>query len=139
MSKRRSFDRSVIAEYRHARLSYRQRVLWFGLILAVDDQGRMRGSPALVRASVFPYEDLPLKEVENDLQQLEQMGFIQRYSVEEEPYLQVNGWHQMQSHAMWLGLSDLPAPPGWVDHARYQGKGGKIITRNWETRSEPSE
>jgi hypothetical protein len=135
MTKRRSLDGHIRASENFSKLTYRQRDLWHGLIVSVDDQGRIPGSPAFIRSTIWPYDDLPLSEVETDLKVLEGQGSILRYSVNGCKYIQLVNWHKYQSHAEWLGLSDYPAPDGWIDHARYHTTGNLIATLNWTDRT----
>ena len=134
MSKRRTIDSKIRGSQTFASLDYRQRDLWQGLIVVVDDQGRMPGDPRFVRSQVWPYDDTPIEEVLSDLQKLADIGNIIIYQVEESTYIQIINWHYYQRGAEWLGLSEYPAPPDWTDHARYHGKGNKIEVLNWETR-----
>ena len=135
MSKRRTIDPRIRASETFACLTYRQRDLWIGLILVCDDQGRLPGQAAYVRSAVWPYDDIQLADVDADLAALESLGNILRYRVDGRTYIQLVNWHKYQADAEWLGLSDYPAPEGWLDHARYHGKAGKILTLNWEDRN----
>ena len=115
-----------------ASLTYRQRDLWQGLIVVADDQGRLRGAPALVRSQVWPYDDISLSDVETDLQRLAELGNILRYEVDGHQYLQLVNWWRYQ-HPQWVGLSDYPTPPGWTDRGRYH-IGREVVTVNWPSR-----
>lgn len=137
MAKKRMIDGAFRITEAFGTLSYRQRDLWYGLISTADDQGRLIGHAAYVRSQVWPYDDIPLSEVSKDLEALEQAGFILIYTANESKYIQILKWHEQQREATWLAASELPAPDGWVDHARYHGKNGNIILLNWETRDEP--
>ncbi len=134
MTKRRTVDPRIRVSETFSCLTYRQRDLWVGLILVADDQGRMPGQAAYIRSAVWPYDDIPLSEIETDLKRLESIGNILRYQVDGRTYIQLVNWHKYQANAEWLGVSDYPAPDGWIDHARYHGKGNKIFTLNWENR-----
>jgi hypothetical protein len=137
MAKRRMVDGKIRSSQTFSRLSWRQKDLWHGLIEVVDDQGRIPGKPSYVRSQVWPFDDVPSAEVDTDLKQLEELGFIFRYEVNGSVFIQLINWHYYQRDAEWLGLSDYPASPGWIDHARYHGKGGKPIALNWANRLDP--
>lgn len=132
MTKRRYIDQHIRASENFACLTYRQRDLWLGLILTVDDQGRMPGHTAYVRSTVWPYDDVALEEVEQDLIALEAIGNIIRYRVDGRTFIQLVNWHKYQGVAEWMGASEYPAPEGWTDRARYHGKGNQIIILNWD-------
>jgi hypothetical protein len=134
MTKRRTIEAKIRASETFACLTYRQRDLWIGLILVCDDQGRLPGQAAYVRSAVWPYDDVLLADVEADLAALESLGNIMRYQAEGRTYIQLVNWHKYQADSEWLGRSEYPAPDGWIDHARYHGKGNVILTLNWENR-----
>jgi hypothetical protein len=139
---KRMIDSKIRSSQTFAKLDYRQRDLWQGLIEVADDQGRMPGSAAFVRSQVWAYDEVSVNEVEADLNTLQKLTFAFRYEVNECLYLQIINWHYYQSASEWLAPSKYPAPSGWIDHARYHGKDkdGKkqIITLNWDSRpSEP--
>ena len=134
MTKKRTIDPRIRASETFACLTYRQRDLWMGLILVCDDQGRLPGQAAYVRSTVWPYDDVPLSEVDGDLAALESLGNILRYRVDGRTFIQLVNWHKYQADAEWLACSEYPAPEGWMDHARYHGKKNVILTLNWENR-----
>jgi hypothetical protein len=134
MTKKRTIDPRIRASETFACLTYRQRDLWIGLILVCDDQGRLPGQAAYVRSSVWPYDDIPLAEVDADLAALESLGNILRYRVDGRTFIQLVNWHKYQADAEWLGKSEYPEPEGWQDHYRYTGPGRKIFELNWNTR-----
>ncbi len=131
MAKGRMIDRKIRSSESFAKLTYRQRDLWQGLIEVADDQGRLPGHPAKVRSLVWGYDDIATSEVNADLSVLEKAGNIMRYSKNGSDYIQLVNWHTYQEGAAWLGPSDYPAPDGWQDRCRYHGKNNEIITLNW--------
>jgi hypothetical protein len=137
MGKKRMIDRKIRCSQSFAALDYRQRDLWQGIIQVADDQGRMPGTAAFVRSEVWPYDDIPLDDVEEDLQRLEapgegeKRGFIVRYQVGGKVYLQVVKWWDYQT-GQWAAPSDYPAPGDWQDRIRVTGLGRKIVTTNWD-------
>lgn len=137
MTKGRMINQKIRSSQTFAKFTYRQRDLWQGLIEVADDQGRMPGSPAYIRSRVWPYDDISLKEIADDLKVLKEAGNIFCYSYNGGEYIQIINWHVYQCDAEWLGASDYPAPPGWMDHARYHSKGNQIVTLNWENRNDP--
>lgn len=114
-----------------AALSYRQRDLWHGLITVADDQGRVLGVPANIRSEVWPYDDVTLEQVEQDLGALSDQGMVLIYQVKNKPILQVINWWKYQVK-QWAGPSDWEPPAGWMDRCRYHGAGHKIILENWD-------
>jgi hypothetical protein len=132
MAKHRYIDPKIRRSESVAKLTYRQRDLWYGLILTADDQGRMKGRAELIRSDAWPLDDVPLADVQTDLDDMEKNDLIIQYEVDGNKYIQIKNWKKYQSGAEWLGASEYPAPEGWEDRYRYHGKGKTIVTSgNW--------
>lgn len=131
MAKTRGISKEMRLSQTFSRLSLRQRDLWHGLICTADDQGRLPGLPAAVRSLVWPYDDVKLDEVEEDLNVLSALGNILMYSVGDEMYIQILNWWEYQN-MQWAAASMWPAPGGWTDRVRHHGKKRVIITENWD-------
>lgn len=114
-------------------LTHRQRDLFQGLIEVADDQGRLPGTAAAVRSEVWKYDDIPLPEVQAELDVLAggTDPFIVIYCVKNKTYLQVINWWRYQPMA-WAQASAYPAPKGWTDRVRVQTTGRKVHTENWD-------
>jgi hypothetical protein len=113
-----------------ATMTYRQRLLWIGLITTADDQGRGRAHPGLVRAAVFPFDVVSQEEIEEDLRAIADAEMALLYEVDGKAYYQVIHWWEYQSPS-WASPSDYPPPEGWHDRLRYHEKGRHIVTQNW--------
>jgi hypothetical protein len=84
------------------------RLLFIGLWTLADRAGRLLDRPRRIHAALFPYE--PALDVDDGLQQLHEAGFILRYEVDGERYIQVTGWAKHQTpHHQEVG-SEIPAP-----------------------------
>lgn len=117
MSKRRMIDAQIWQSESACTLSMRQRLLWIGLITTADDQGRGRAHAGLVRSSIFPFDDIPLDEIQSDLQALVDGGMILLYKVASKTLYQVVKWWEYQT-PQWATRSDLSPPEGWTDRIR---------------------
>lgn len=76
-----------------------------------DDEGRMRYSPALIKAQVFPLrEEITQADCGNAIEELAVMGLVRVYTVEAKKYLCIPGFaeHQKVNRPQ---ASQLPAPP----------------------------
>jgi hypothetical protein len=131
MGKRRIIDSKIRTSQSFASFTYRQRDLWQGLIATADDQGRMPGTPAYIRSVVWPYDDLSIREVEDDLNAIVSAGNIVQYEFDGCWYIQIVNWWKYQS-SQWAAPSDYPARSDWQDRVRYHGKGNKLITLSWD-------
>lgn len=129
--------RSIVKEIRSSEtfgaLNYRQRDLFQGLIEVADDQGRMPGNAASIRANVWSYDDISLADVQAELDVLAGGAdpFILIYQVGGKSYLQIINWWKYQQMS-WAAKSIYPAPDGWVDRVRMQGSGRKPVVINWD-------
>lgn len=131
MTRKRLISSKIRESQSFATLTYRQRDLWQGIIVKADDQGRLPGVAAYVRAAVWPYDDVSLEEVEGDLSTLINLDYIAEYLVGSGRYFQIINWWKYQKQ-QWPTASDYPPPHGWVDRCRYHAAGNKIIKDNWE-------
>jgi hypothetical protein len=110
-----------------------ERCLWIGLFATcADDQGRFVDNPIVIRSDVFPYDDLPVADIEKALVMFANEGKIQRYTVGKKKYIQLLNWWEHQQ-PQWAMPSPYPAPPGWDDRIRSNIK-GKYICINWHTK-----
>lgn len=72
------------------------RLLFIGLWNFCDDAGRHQLSGRRIKAEVFPGDDFTSENVLGMLQELNEMGLIDVYTVEDKEYLQVTGWHHQR-------------------------------------------
>lgn len=83
------------------------RLLFAGLWCLADREGRLEDRPKRIRAEIFPYDDC---SVESLLQELDQAGFIKRYNIASDGYIQVVNFRKHQNpHHREVG-STIPAP-----------------------------
>jgi hypothetical protein len=92
-----------------AQLSFRARLTFIGLWTYCDDHGRGRDNTKLIKASVWPLDDVSDSDVEDDLKALAELRLITRYSAFDKGYLSVSSWteHQKVSHPT---ESKIPSP-----------------------------
>lgn len=83
------------------------RILFIGLWTIADREGRMEDRPRRIKAELLPYDD---SDVDSLLQQLEKHGFILRYSVGEDRYIQVLNFTKHQNPHVKESASTIPAP-----------------------------
>jgi hypothetical protein len=109
-----------------------ERLIWIGLITTVaDDQGRMLNNPLLVRADLFPLDNIESGEISAALDKFVQAGKLHAYRAEGKELLQIVNWWKYQKASAWMGLSKYPAPEHWIDRARFHGKGNQVVDQNW--------
>jgi len=108
------------------------RLIWIGIITAcADDQGRFQDNAALIRARIFPLDDIQLTVIDSAVDKFSKAGRILRYKAGNKPAIQIVHWWRHQT-PQWAGKSTIQSPPGWMDRERYHGKGNVLMTVNWD-------
>lgn len=90
-----------------AALSHAHRLLFAGLWVLADREGRMEDRPLRIKAELFPYEDM---DVEGMLADLNRTGFICRYAADGVAYLAVTNFRKHQWPKSDEAVSVIPAP-----------------------------
>jgi len=134
MASRRMIDPAFWQSESLMELNYRQRLLFIGLISNADDQGRLKGNPKLVKAIVFPFDNISADDVQADLDEIETAECIAIYKAGSKTCIQILNWWQYQ-HPQWAYPSELPPMEGWQDRKRYR-QGGQVLTDNWKGENE---
>lgn len=111
MARIRTIKPDAFASDSLSQVPIRARWTFAGLWTFADDDGRARADARLIKAYVYPLDDdLTARDVEADLEALEQVGCIRRYEAGGKRYLCMPGWsdHQKISHP---AKSKIPPPP----------------------------
>lgn len=75
------------------RLTPLAEVLFYRLLVTVDDYGRMDARPSLIKSKCFPVRDsVSTKDVDKLLHELHEKQVIQLYEVEGRTYIQMSKW-----------------------------------------------
>jgi hypothetical protein len=91
-------------------LPMRARLTWIGLWTQCDDHGRYKDSARLIKGDVWSLDDVSLRDIEEDLEILEQERRVVRYEVDGKRYLAIVNWHAHQAINR-PGKPRYPAPP----------------------------
>lgn len=83
------------------------RLMFIGLWTIADREGRLEDKPKKIAAQVLPYDD---HDVDSALSDLEDAGFIERYTVKETQYIQVVNFSKHQNPHKNEAPSSIPAP-----------------------------
>ncbi|MEN9885503.1 MAG: hypothetical protein RL758_81 [Pseudomonadota bacterium] len=67
-------------------------VLFYRLLVTVDDFGRYDGRAAMIKAHCFPIKDMPVAKCAALLQELHDRGLVVLYTVDDKPYVQMCKW-----------------------------------------------
>lgn len=115
MARIRTIKPSFFASEDVSALPLRARLTWIGLWTHCDDQGRCKDNVRLIKAAVWPLDDVSLREIEEDLDTLAGAGRIVRYESDGQQCLAVVNWdaHQVINRPT---PSKLPPPPDPLHH-----------------------
>ncbi len=103
------------------------RLLFLGLISQADDKGRQRGSLALLRSLIYPYDcDLPLDSIRQWLTELAAVGLVELYEHDDRAYIHLPGFTANQkidkpSDSRW------PEPPNSANDRRMIGERSRTV------------
>lgn len=109
------------------------RLVWFGLITMVDDQGRISNNSALLKAAIFPTDRKSVNTLTKSVQKLNDSGMVVCYEKDGKSVIQIVNWWEHQSPP-WARPSSLPAPDNWIDRVRIMGSGHNMRMENWDSR-----
>lgn len=85
------------------------RLMAAGLVCWADREGRLKDRPLRLKMEMFPADNI---DVDALLTQMHDCGYITRYQVDGQPYIQIDHWDKHQSpHARENG-SCIPPMPG---------------------------
>lgn len=98
-------------------LPFRARLLWIGLWTHCDDEGRTKDNVRLVKARIWPLDQVTLKDIDEDLAVLADAGRIVRYEADGQRYLEITNWRDHQSINKPTP-SKIPPPPGVRQNSR---------------------
>lgn len=120
MARIRTIKPSFFASEDVSELPLRARLTWIGLWTHCDDQGRAKDNLKLIKAAVWPLDNVTLREIEEDLSTLAVRGRIVRYEVDGRRYLAVVNWHE---HQKINRPSSCTIPPPPMDGGQPSGPG----------------
>lgn len=113
-------------------LPFRARLTWVGLWTQCDDAGRTKDNVRLIKADIWPLDNVTLRDVEEDLEVLAAHGRIVRYEVDGRHYLAITNWREHQA-IQKPTPSKLPPPPGTTDIDSGSATGGRPDARDRDT------
>lgn len=107
MARARNIKPSFFTNDKLAECEPLARLLFAGLWTIADRAGRLEDRPKKIRAEILPYDDF---DCNNLLNQLVKYGFILRYLVGENQYIQILNFEKHQHPHMKESASTIPAP-----------------------------
>lgn len=107
-------------------LTMEARLLFIGLWTMADRAGRLEDRPKQIKIEVFPADAVDIDACLNDLQR---MGFVNRYEVAGRRLLQVVNFKKHQSPHKDEKPSELPEPGGAAEQAKKEHRAGTVQAR----------
>lgn len=83
------------------------RLLFAGLWILADREGRLPDRPKWIKGQLFPFENVPVEKL---LSELETLGFISRYEAEDQRCILVSNFDKHQKPHKNEAPSSLPPP-----------------------------
>jgi len=90
-------SKSISTSKKLSALSTLEALLFTWIIPHCDDYGRMDGNAKIVKGIVMPLRDESVEEIEKSLKELAKKQLIERYSIEDEEYIQIVKWEDHQT------------------------------------------
>lgn len=107
MPRARSLKPGFFKNEELASLGFAAMLLYEGLWVLADREGRLEDRPKRIKAEIFPYSDV---EVEGILTALSKAGFIIRYKVDGTGFIAIPTWKKHQNPHLKEAASTIPAP-----------------------------
>lgn len=90
------------------------RLLFIGLWTIADREGRLEDKPRRIKKMLLGYDDVDADGVDQMLQSLHDTGFIYRYEIEGNRYIQVVNFLKHQNPHVKEKPSVIPPPPDFI-------------------------
>jgi len=87
------------------------RLLFIGLWTIADREGRLEDKPRRIKKILLGYDDVDADGVDQMLQSLHDTGFIFRYSIDGNNYIQIVNFLKHQNPHIREKASEIPPPP----------------------------
>ncbi len=97
MPRKRMIDPTIWEDENFGKLSKDARLLFIGLFSNADDEGRIRANPSYIRSTIFMYDDLSIKKIEDLTKEVcSIMNSVSFYEVNENKFIQLVKWNDYQ-------------------------------------------
>jgi hypothetical protein len=110
------------------------RLLYQGLWILADKEGRLQDRPLWIKAEIFPYEKVDIEKGLNLLSKTKQYGkypFIQRYTDSDNDFIQILKWSEHQKPHHQEPASKFPNPPPFLKEKESNKEKEKTLTNNF--------
>jgi len=117
MAEKRLIPASLYDDSFFVSLSVQDRYIWIGLLVKIaDDQGRLLDNPRLIKAGIFPGDNVNDSDIESALLNFENERKIIRYTTaRDQKVIQIIDWWSDYQTSSWIQASKYEAFPFWID------------------------
>jgi hypothetical protein len=110
VARKRMIDPNIWMSEDVGKLNLFERLLLIGMFSNADDEGKGRANPPLIRSLIFPYDDIPIADIEAALEKIKQYIHIEIYEVDGSRYYKFSNWKKWQ-RVDKIQKSIIPEPP----------------------------
>lgn len=100
------FDNEILGD-----LPALTRLLFIGLWCIADREGRLEDRPKRIKKTLLGYDDVSTSDVSGMLQELHDGGFVVRYAIQGEDFIQITNFTKHQNPHIKEKGSEIPPPP----------------------------
>lgn len=116
MAKARMLHKKISLSFQVNQLDVQARLLFTWMIAHADDEGRLRGEPAYIKAAVVPMANWSSKKIETYLEAMRNVGLIYFWSKGNDKFVEFIKWKEYQSiKEDRFKSSNLPSYPNGND------------------------
>ena len=108
------FDNEILGD-----LPALTRLLFIGLWCIADREGRLEDRPKRIKKALLGYDDVSTNDVSEMLQELHNGGFVVRYAIQGEDFIQIVNFTKHQNPHVKEKGSEIPPPPEEPTYRRY--------------------
>jgi len=114
MARKRMIDPTIWEDEEFGSLSMTAKILFIGLFSNADDEGRIRANSAYLKSTIFMYDNIGLKAIEETLLEVSQkLSTVKVYKVNGKQYVSLTNWCEYQKqHKDRIQISTLPVYVG---------------------------
>lgn len=117
MARARNIKPSFFTNEQLVELPFSTRLLFVGLWCLADREGRLEDRPKRIKMAIFPGDEV---NVEKAVCDLNEVGFIQRYDVDGEKFIQVLNFVKHQRPHHMEVASVIPPAPGMANRYNHE-------------------
>jgi hypothetical protein len=112
MNQRRMISNGIYFDEEFSQLSLGARMLFIGMVVNADDEGRLTGNAKFLKALIFPLDDMTFDQVSAYLEEIAQsMKSVLFYEVDGKSYISFRKWEEFQTiRADRKRPSSVPVP-----------------------------